>query len=253
VLVAPGLLVLTLGAHRSAGDEPSRLGRLFRFGGGSTPAASPTPAPNPSPAPASTPPAAPLSAPALPDASTPAGAGANASPRIFPRPRVSRPVTESDPILTRITLNRSDDGNSFGMFLQVFADGTIIDSEGVHNVGQEALKPLIEALQAGDLYRTKGHCGAPGADYVETIHVIVFERSLGRLRSNAFSYSGNPQGCSSAIAHLHGTLENLQAKLVRAMPAGPIAGPVAPEASAPPLPATSPGASPTVIPLTSPE
>jgi hypothetical protein len=169
---------------------------------------------------------------------------------------VSRPITESDPILTRITLNRSDDNNSFGMFLQVFADGTVVDSEGVHSLGQEALKPLIEALQAGDLYRTKGHCGQPAADYVETVHVIVYERSLGRLRANSFSYSGNPQGCSSAIAHLHGTLENLQAKLVRPMPAaGPVAGagPAAPEAHAPPLPLTSPGGSNTVIPLTTPD
>ena len=138
----------------------------------------------------------------------------------MPRPRVTRPVTESDPILTRITLNRSDDGNQFGMFLQVYADGTIIDSEGVHHVGQDALKPLIEALQAGDLYRFKGHCGAPATDYVESVQVIVYERSLGRLRANAFSYSGNPQGCDNAIRHLHGTLDNLQAKIVRTMPVG---------------------------------
>ena len=50
---------------------------------------------------------------------------------------------------------------------------------------------------------------------------IVYERSLGRLRANAFSYSGNPQGCDHAIRHLHGTLDDLQAKIVGSpMPAG---------------------------------
>ena len=156
------------------------------------------------------------------------------TPRIVPQPRVSRPVTESDPILTRITLDRSDDGNQFGMFLQVYADGTILDSEGVHHVGQDALRPLIEALQAGDLYRFKGHCGAPATDYVEQVQVVVYERSLGRLRANAFSYSGNPQGCDNAIRHLHGTLDNLQAKIVRTVPAGSSASVTRTRAPAPP-------------------
>jgi len=177
------------------------------------------------------------------------------TPRIVPRPRVTWPVTESDPIITRITLNRSDDGNQFGMFLQVYADGTIVDSEGVHHVGQDALKPLIEALQAGDLYRVKGHCGAPATDYVESVQVIVFERSLGRLRANAFSYSGNPQGCDNAIRHLHGTLDNLQAKIVRTVPVGASAGVNTPRAGSPPLPLTAtpePTGNQTVVPLTGP-
>jgi hypothetical protein len=166
---------------------------------------------------------------------------------------VSRPVTESDPILTRITLNRSDDGHEFGMFLQVYADGTVIDSEGVHQVGQEALRPLIEALQAGDLYRLKGHCGSPATDYVESVQVIVYERSLGRLRAHSFSYSGNRQGCDNAIQHLHGTLENLQARITRTLPLGPTAGTVpVPVPTPTPAPGPIPGGGSTVIPLTSP-
>ena len=46
----------------------------------------------------------------------------------------------------------------------------------------------------------RGHCGAPATDYVESVHVIVYERSLGRLRANAFSYSGNPQGATTPSA-----------------------------------------------------
>jgi hypothetical protein len=250
-LLAPGLVIITVGQPPAAGDEPSRLGRLFRFGSSSNNASSPAPgsAPLSEPLPA-TPPALPIS-----EAATPVPPGPTATPRIVPRPRVTRPVTESDPIITRITLNRSDDGNQFGMFLQVYADGTIVDSEGVHHVGQDALRPLIEALQAGDLYRFKGHCGAPATDYVESVQIIVFERSLGRLRANAFSYSGNPQGCDNAIRHLHGTLDNLQAKLVRTKPVGASAGVNSPAAGSPPLPLTAtpePAGNQVVVPLTAP-
>jgi hypothetical protein len=253
-LVAPGLLIVTLGQHRGAGDEPSRygFGRLFRFGGA---ASTPSPAPPPSATPttpalssplptASTGPSPEVSPPAIPDSP--------ATPRLVPRPRVSRPVTESDPIITRITLNRSDDGNQFGMFLQIFADGTIIDSEGVHHLGQEALKPIVAAIQSGELYRLKGHCGAPATDSLESVHVIVYERSLGRLRANSFSYSGNPQGCDHGVRHLHATLDSLQARITRplARPAGPAAG----IATTPPTPAVpAPSEGQTVIPLTAPD
>jgi hypothetical protein len=174
---------------------------------------------------------------------------------------VTRPITESDPIVTRITLNRSDDGNQFGMFLQVYADGTVIDSEGVHQVGHDALKPIIEVLQSGELSRPKAHCGAPATDFVESVQVIVYERSLGRLRANSFSYSGNPQGCDNAIRHLHAALDGLQAKIVRTVPG---TGGTAGAAGAAPLPSNVPAATPpplappptsgnqTVIPLTAP-
>src|SRR5207249_2956806 len=151
--------------------------------------APPTPSVPPSPPAASFPP--PVASASTSEVSTPAAPGPSPAPRILPRPRVSRPVTESDPIVIRITLNRSDDGNPFGMFLQVFADGTVIDGEGVHHVGPDVLRPIIEALQSGELSRIRGHCGAPATDYIESVHVTVFERSLGRLRANAFSYSGN--------------------------------------------------------------
>jgi hypothetical protein len=258
-LIAPGLLIVTLGQARGLGDEPGRLGlglgRLFRFGGGGSSASTPAPAP------AETPPAQPSGMPATPASSLPAPGpstevstppavpASSASPRIVARPRVVRPLTESDPILTRITLNRSDDGNQFGMFLQIFADGTIIDNEGVHHVGQEALRPIIEALQSGDLYRQKGHCGAPATDYIESVQVIVYERYLGRLRANSFSYSGNPQGCDNGIRNLHATLEALQSRITRPMtsPPGTTIG------SVPPPPPVPTGGSQAVIPLTAPD
>jgi hypothetical protein len=165
---------------------------------------------------------------------------------------VTRPITESDPIVTRITLNRSDDGSSFGMFLQVYADGTVIDSEGVHQVGQDVLKPIVEVLQSGELSRPKAHCGAPATDFVESVQVIVYERSLGRLRANSFSYSGNPQGCDNAIRHLHAALDNLQAKIVRTAPVGTSPGAAGVPLSQPAVPGPASGGSSTVIPLTGP-
>jgi hypothetical protein len=118
-------------------------------------------------------------------------------------------------VLTRFALGRSNDGSQFGMFLQVFADGTVIDSEGAHHIRGADLRSIIEAVQSGELYRVRGHCGAPSTDFIEYIHIIIYERRLGRLTAHSFSYSGNTQGCDQSIRRLHQTLENLQAKLSR--------------------------------------
>ena len=151
---------MTWGGGRSLGDEPGRLGRLFRFGGGSArPRRPPGPTP-PRPEPAADPTR--FGSPLLFDAGATATSLRRRRLRIVPRPRVSRPATESDPLVTRVSLGRSDDGTQFGMFLQVFADGTVLDSEGTHHVDSEALRPLVEAIQSSDLTRLKGHCGAPG-------------------------------------------------------------------------------------------
>jgi hypothetical protein len=101
------------------------------------------------------------------------------------------------------------------MFLQVFADGTVIDSEGVHHLRPSELKPITDVVGSGELYRLRGHCGAPSTDFIEYVHIIVYERRFGRLGAHSFSYSGNPQGCDHAVRHLHTALENLQAKLSR--------------------------------------
>jgi hypothetical protein len=247
--IVPGLLFVGIGLQVSYGDEPGLFGRLFRFGGGSSAAAPALPHADEFAVPrAGPPPSMRFSDPdasAGPDFGPPPSRDAPAGPRIIPQPRFSRAATESDPIVTRIALARSSEGNAFGMFLQVFADGTVLDSEGVHHVSPADLKPVSDALQAGDLYRLRGHCGGPPTDFVEQVHVVVYERNLGRLRANAFSYSGNPQGCDHSVRHLHAALEALQTKLSR--PAAPAnASPAAP-ATLQPLPAQ--GTGPT-IPLT---
>ncbi|WP_406697102.1 hypothetical protein V5E97_39580 [Singulisphaera sp. Ch08] len=223
-LVAPSLFVALTSHQASYGEEPSRLGRLFRFGGSPANSAPSTPSPT-TPAPRAPSPSEPPQG-MLFSATTPAPAPNNgATPRLVPQPRVSRASTESDPILSRISLVRSSDGNQFGMVLQVYADGTVLDNEGTHHVSQTDLKPLIDLLASGDLFRVKGHCGAPATDFVEQVHVVAYERSLGRLRANAFSYSGNPQGCDHAVRHLHTVLEGLQAKLSRPAVASPTSAP----------------------------
>jgi hypothetical protein len=164
--------------------------------------------------------------------------------RLAPQPRVSSAITTADPVLTRFALGRSNDGSQFGMFLQVFADGTVVDSDGVHHLRPADLRPIMDAVQSGELYRLKGHCGTPATDFIEYVHIVVYEHRLGRLMAHSFSYSGNPQGCDHAIRRIHTALENLQAKLSR-QPAV-----AAPAVSASPVPfgnspATHPG---TVVP-----
>ena len=99
------------------------------------------------------------------------------------------------------------------MFLQVYADGTVIESGGTHSVGRQAIKEVIEALEASELYRVKGHCGGPATDFVEQVQMVVYERSMRGIRANAFSFSGNTQGCSHPVQHLQKALDNLQNKV----------------------------------------
>jgi len=225
----------------------------------------------PSPTPASGPIAG--EGPSTPDL----GNSSEGSPRLTPRPRVSSAVTTADPLLTRLALGRSNDGSQFGMILQIFADGTVIDSEGVHHLTASDLRPLAEAIQNGDLYRVRGHCGTPSNDFIEYVHIVVFERRMGRLQAHSFSYAGNPQGCDNGIRYLHTALENIQAKLSRqtaptastspglanGSSSGPTAvasgrslfpspGAAAATAIAPPLPDPAAGPAPmgSVIPLT---
>jgi hypothetical protein len=235
--LAAGVLVLGAAQVASRGDEPGRFGRLFRFGGRPA-AASPAESVEPE-----APPASPAAAPPIRESGT--------GPRLVPRPRVSRPVTEADPIVTRISVGHSDDGRQFGMVLQVFADGTVIDTEGFHRVGAEAMRPLVQALQSADLHRPRSHCGGPATDSAELVHVVVFDRSFGRLKANAFSYSGNTEGCDPALRQLQAALEALQARLSGPPPS---ASPAPSPAPAPATPIAAPPAlsAPRPITLTSP-
>jgi hypothetical protein len=262
-LAALGVLTFVLvGSAALAEDEPGVLGRLFR-----RPAPRPAPtapaAPNrPGGAVGATPAfgATPSLLPATPAPSLPGGGAsltpgpatpdlpdAPGAPRLRPQPRVSRAATEADPVLTRVALGRSDDGTQFGMFLQVYADGTVIDGEGVHRVGADAMRPVLQALQSPELGRVRGHCGSPPADFIEQVYVTVYERKYGGLRANSFSYSGDPKGCDPAVGQLHAAVEALAARL--SSPGG------APATSPTPTPApvaAPPLGTPTAAPLGTP-
>ena len=282
-LATSGVLWFSM-ATITRGDDPppppSRLSRLFRLGGNrsadapvvgkpssdaKTPAAAArrpaSDAPPPYPTPAASPIGSSLPAYGPLRASNPAPA-ATAS-RIVPQPRTSRAATESDPLVTRVSIGRSDDGKPFCMFIEVFADGTILDGEGVHHVGAEHLRPIAQMLQAGDLAKLKGHCGGPAADFIEQIHVVAYDRYRGKLRATPFSYSGNPQGCDPSVKKLNDAIDALQTKLAgppATRPAGAvptaasgtparIPTPFEPPATdAPPLSASSIGLTPDVKP-----
>jgi hypothetical protein len=247
-LAASSLLLIALGANVGLGDEPqpgSRLARLFRFGSSNSSPSQASGTHNHNhddsaapPTATGTPPTTVYSATTAPGTppSTPNAPSSGAAPRITPQPRVSRPPTEADPIVTRIAVGRSDNGGQFGMFLQVFADGTVLDLEGVHRIGNDLMKPLMEGLRQGELYRLKGHCGAPSTDFIETTNVIVYERSYGKLRATSFSYSGNPQGCDPSVRKLHAALEAIQTRLS----SPPSQGPATSAAAAPVLSGPAP-------------
>ena len=242
-LIKLGLVAIAFSPSASQADEPGLFGRLFR--GGSTPSPAKTntsqaAVPNLSygrsasslplgdsrfdgPPPSRT---VSTSNAASPDfVSTPQPEISNeqgAMPKLMPKSRVNRPITNAEPILTRFALGRSNDGSQFGMFLEVFADGTVLDSEGVHHVRPADLQPVVEAIQGSDFSKIRGHSGAPPTDFIDNVQIIVFDRRLGRLTAHPFSYSGNPQGADHAIRNLHSALEGLQLKLSK--PNQPVVG-----------------------------
>ena len=95
----------------------------------------------------------------------------------------SRPLTEADPVVTRVALGRSNDGTQFGMFLQIYADGTVIDSEGVHHLGREAIREsLLDEAEGADILLIK-----PGLPYLDVL-ARLRERTL--LPLAAYQVSG---------------------------------------------------------------
>src|SRR5271165_999177 len=195
-LVVPGLLVLAFHPGSAQADDTSFFGRLFRLvGSSSSSSTSSTPSENSTSAGQS----------GFPGSQAPSSAfgdiGNGGS--FFPPGSAA----------SRVALGRSNDGSQFGMLLQVFTDGTVIDSEGVHRLSASELRPLVEATQNSELARVRGHCGTPSNDFIEYVHIVIFERRMGRLQAHSFSYAGNAQGCDNGILYLHTALENLQAKL----------------------------------------
>lgn len=161
--------------------------------------------------------------------SQPIGSGSTIpgpGPRIRPQPKSSRPITEADPLLTLTSILKSDNGQRFAMFMQVYADGTIVDGEGVHHVARTALQPLVDALRGSDAMKQHGHCGGPPTDYLEQTHLIVYERGMGRLRANAFSYSGNTDGCDHSLKHVRDAIDALQRQISGQGPAASAHSPV---------------------------
>ena len=120
----------------------------------------------------------------------------------------------ADPLITRIAIGRATDGRQFGMFLQIFEDGTVVDSEGVHSLGPDSVRPIAESIATGEVFRVKGHCGNASTDFVENVQLIVYERRFGTLKAHSVSFSGNGEGCDHAVKHLQVLLDGIQNKLV---------------------------------------
>lgn len=242
--IAAGLVFSAVCASPSlGGDEPGLLGRIFRGGSDSNSNSNAASGSNAGSSRSSS-----LGRPSTPSPTTPVQEfqgrpalttpvsslpGGPAAPRITPKPRTNKAMTDADPIATRVSIGRSTDGSQFAMFLQIFADGTVIDVQGVHKIGQDAIKPLIEAVGSGELNKLKGYCGGPAGDFIENVQVVVYERAMGRLRANSFSFSGNPQGCDHSVHNLQKILDDIQAKISPGSPVASTTAPVVVEPAAP--------------------
>ncbi len=172
--IAPSALVLAFCVGYVKADDSGFFGRLFRSGGSGSSPSQGTPSQTlpygnigggtPSAGqPASTSgvqSTTPGSGGEQPGLLTQApGVAGGPSQRVSPRPRASRAMTTADPLVTRMALGRSNDGGQFAMFLQVFADGTVIDSEGVHHLRAADMKPIVETVQSGELFRRAAIAG----------------------------------------------------------------------------------------------
>ncbi|HEY2154156.1 MAG TPA: hypothetical protein VGH33_00905, partial [Isosphaeraceae bacterium] len=118
--LASGFLLLGLATSPGLGDDPppgGRLARLFRFGPSADSSAKPASASSNAPAPGviyATPPP-----PSTPASTPPESPSNSPAPRITAQPRTSRPATDADPLVTRVSVGKSDGGGQFGMFLEV--------------------------------------------------------------------------------------------------------------------------------------
>ena len=158
VLSAPGCWLWHVAPGMARGDDTGLLGRLFRLGGNSSalivrrsrPSAGSSDRSRRRPRSDRTATARSEASPPTARRSPSIGSGrlpvrgGPVDTRCCRRHRPSQPRSTpglasaarsptADPLLTRMALGRSNDGSQFGMFLQVFADGTVIDSEGVHH------------------------------------------------------------------------------------------------------------------------
>ena len=167
VMAAASLVLGVIAAPSIRGEEPGRLGRLFRIGAPSRGRAFLRGEAKAGEKPdvrrdLSAPPRRSLPLyPGSPDPPAPplSGATESAGSRIKPQPRVNRAITEAEPLVTRISIGRTDDGKQFCMFVQIFADGTVLDSDGVHRVGPSTCGPSPRSSSRANWPSSRGTAG----------------------------------------------------------------------------------------------
>lgn len=201
VVGATGLL-----AAAAVADEPGWLGRILRRN--AAPAASPrrvTPAMSRDRTSAGL-----LEPPSIEERAevptTPARPAASLVP----------PPANADPLVSRFAVGRATDGSTFGVFLHLYADGTVMDSSGLHHSDPGQLEILRGVLEDLPLDELDHHYPGAAAGDLEVIQMIVYQRSKGRIRAVSFSYSGDPGDAPPAIRRLHSALESFQMHLAGA-------------------------------------
>jgi hypothetical protein len=131
-------------------------------------------------------------------------------PHSVPAAALVPPPANGDPLVTRFAVGRATDGSTFGLFMHIYADGTVMDSSGLHNADPTKLEALRDVLSTLPLNALELHYPGPAAGDLEVIQVVVYQRSKGKIRAVPFSYSGDPSEAPPEIRRLHAALESFQ-------------------------------------------
>ncbi|ADV63155.1 hypothetical protein Isop_2584 [Isosphaera pallida ATCC 43644] len=138
-----------------------------------------------------------------------------------PNPALVRVVNEPfEPLLTRVTLIRTPDGNSFGVSMHLFTNGWIIDGQGPHRLTPEEFARIRAAARA---VKGQSHRGtSPGGVLTQQSHYVVFEKTRHQTYALPFVISGDLSNAPTELRQLHEALDELAIRL--AGPATPGAG-----------------------------
>ena len=221
-----GLLLGVVAAPALRGDEPTRLGRLFRLGGRRAPATHRAVGKPSSDASYGRPLAHHVGT-SVPRSSLPVVLAdgvrrptdrRRGQRRRTTRDRASAPDDEAGDRVRpagHAGLDRPvDDGKPFCMFIEVFADGTVLDSEGVHRVG--AGQPPADrpgASSRASWLSSRVTAAVRRRISSSRCRSSTYDRYRGRLRATPFAFSGNPQGCDPAVKQLNDAIDAIQTKL----------------------------------------
>jgi hypothetical protein len=148
------------------------------------------------------------------------------------------PPANADPLLSRFAIGRASDGQTFGLFMHIFADGTVMDSNGLHHSDPAAFERLKDTLRETPLEQLERHTEGTASDYLEVVYLVAYQRAGTKLRAVPLSHAGNTSTAPPSLQRLHAALEAFQAHISSPVPGTPAAAMSAPVGTGSVVPAT---------------